>query len=77
MAWRKAPPRALSDAFRPILPLVEARGQQIYKGDGGLAARVPVDWRLDGSGRVWFAYARFVRPELLRRQSFGKLEFGL
>ena len=64
MARRKARPRALSDAFRPILPLGGSRRQQKTEGDWKLAAQGPVDWRLDGFGRVWFAYARFVRPEL-------------
>ena len=47
----KEPSATPSDRF---LPLGEARGQQIYR-DRGFAARGPVAWRLDGSGRVWFA----------------------
>ena len=58
-----------------FLPLAEARGQQIYR-DRGFAAQGPVDWSLDGSGRGWFAYARFVRPEL-RAGKVLELEFGL
>ena len=63
VACRKARPRALATFSDPFLPLAEARGQQIYR-DRGFAARGPVEWRLDGSGRVWFAYANRVRPEL-------------
>ena len=64
MVRRKARPRALATPPDRFLLLAEARGQQIVREGRRLADQGPVDWRSDGSGRVWFAYARFVRPEL-------------
>jgi len=73
VARRKARPRATSDAFRPILPPAETRaGNNNLK----LAARGPVDWRLDDSGRVWFALSTST-PRTLHADKVLELEFGL
>ena len=75
MARRKARPRAPSDAFRPILPPGEARAGNKQLKIGLPAGRGPVDWRLDDSGRVWFALCPPRRPELAGKVL--ELEFGL
>ena len=70
---RKARPRTLATPPDRFLPL-EARGQQAAFKKRKLAARGPVDWSLDGSGRVWFALCHDAP------NSAGKvleLEFGL
>ena len=76
VACKKARPRALATPPDRFLPLAEARGRQIAYGGGKLAARGPIDWRLDGSGRVWFAYAHLDAPNS-RADKVLELEFGL
>ena len=66
VACRKAPQRALATSSDRFLPLAEARGRQIAYGGGKLAGQGPVEWKLDGSGRVWFAYAHLDAPNSAR-----------
>ena len=73
VACRKARPRAPSDAFRPILPLAEARAgnKQLKIGRQG-TGRLEI-------GRLWCGLVR-VRPVRTPRTRAGKvleLEFGL
>ena len=64
MAFRKARSRALATSSDRFLAAGGGPRATNLQGDRGLAAQGPVDWRLDGSGMVWFAYAHLVRPEL-------------
>ena len=73
VARRKARPRATSDAFRPILPLAEARA-----GSKQLKIGRPGTGRLE-IGRLWKGLVRVcpVRTPRTRAGKVLELEFGL